>query len=71
MKKQCSNCFFIINIDNVYRCTNPLNTNGVNINMRSNRACNQDWHLTPVYVRFEVNKDYICGGFKENENNTR
>ena len=35
--------------------------------MRSNRACNQDWHLKPVYVSFEVDKDDICGGFKENE----
>ena len=35
--------------------------------MRSNRACNQDWHLTPVYVSFEVEKDDICGGYKENE----
>lgn len=67
MKKQCSNCFFVININNVYRCTNPLNTNSVNINMRSNRACNQDWHLTPVYVSFEVDKDDICGGYKEND----
>ena len=67
MKKQCRNCFFVIRIDNVLKCTNPLNTNSVNINMRSNRACNQDWHLTPVYVSFEVDKDDICGGYKEND----
>jgi hypothetical protein len=67
MKKQCRNCFFVIRIDNVLRCTNPLNANGVNINMRSNRACNQDWHLTPIYVSFEVDKDDTCGGFKEND----
>ncbi len=67
MKKQCKNCFFVIKVRNIYRCTNPLNTNGVNINHRSNRACNQDWHLTPVYVSFEVDSTDECGGFKENE----
>lgn len=71
MKRQCENCFFVIKTDDVYRCTNSLNTNGVNINMRSNRACNQDWHLTPVYVSFEVDATDECGGFKENDNNTR
>ena len=67
MKKQCKNCFFVIKVRSIYRCTNPLNTNGVNINNRSNRACNQDWHLTPVYVSFEVDSTDKCGGFKENE----
>ena len=64
MKKQCENCFFIKKIKETYRCTNPLNTNGVNINYRSIKACNQDWHLKPVYVSFEVDKDNICGGYK-------
>lgn len=64
---KCENCFFIIKVKNIYRCTNPLNTNGVNINMRSYRACNQEWHLTPVYVSFEVDKDDNCKGYRQNE----
>lgn len=62
--KQCKNCFFVIKTKGKLRCTNPLNTNSININMRSNRACNQDWYLKPVYVSFEVDEDDICGGFK-------
>lgn len=64
MKRQCKNCFFAIKVENILRCTNSLNTNAVNINFRSNRACNQDWHLTPVYVSFEVDENDKCGGFK-------
>ena len=62
---RCADCFFVIKIKNKYRCTNSLNTNGININNRSNRACNQDWHLTTVYVSFEVDKDDICGAYIE------
>ncbi len=68
MNNYCKNCYFVIKVDNSLRCTNPLNTNGVNINMRSNRACNQDWHLTPVYVSFEVDASDKCKGFKDGKN---
>jgi hypothetical protein len=29
-----------------------------------NATC-RNWHLTPVYVSFEVDKDDICGAYKK------
>ena len=59
-QKTCINCKHTITIQNQLRCISPLNTNAVNINRLSNRACNQDWEMTPVYVSFEVDNDDRC-----------